>query len=183
MAKSPTRKKSKSKRPVDPAQLAEIEQGVKRAVEYIDNWKKRELEQLTLKTKGTPICIPISKTALVVGRYGIKKEGQNWVTVNSIDSSMHNFSRRATAIVYTLCDQKNQKRLARDILHYDTEVIKITEEIETYSYKKECAKRKRDYWRIDHFDILGSRAEFRLEEAMNQLEKSINLAKYFKIWE
>lgn len=185
MAKSPTRKKSRVKRTLPPEQLAEVEQGVKQAVKYVNDWKKRELFQMAANVKkGTiPICIPVSKTSYVVGQYGIVKDGTTWAAVNSVDNVKNNFSRRASALVYTLCDQTGHKKLAKSILQHDTNVIKITEELESYTYKKDRASRKQDYWRVDHFYIMAASAEFRLSEAKHQLEKSIQLAKYFKIWD
>jgi hypothetical protein len=183
MAKSLTRKKSKVKTAALPQQVADIKQQVDRAVQYVDNWKMRELQRMATNQKGPiPICVPIGKTAYVVGLYGVRKDGLIWTTINSRDDSTHSFSRRASAIVYTLCNQTGHKRLAKDILQHDTNVIKITEELETLSYKKSRALSKKDYWRLDHFDIMSSSAEFRLDDAKTLLEKSMHLAKYFKIW-
>jgi len=184
MAKLSTRKKSKTKHKLPPEQLAQVDHGVTQVVKYINDWKKKELFQLAANPKpGTiPICIPVGKTSYVVGRYGVMKEGAVWAAVNSSNNDRYNFSRRATAIVYTLCEQTGHRKLAQSILHHDANVIKIAEELEAYTYKKECASRKRDYWRVDHFNIMAASAEFRLSDAKNQLEKSIQLAKYFKIW-
>lgn len=183
MAKSLTRKKSKVKTAVLPEQIANIKQQVDKAVQYVDNWKLREIQRMATSQKGPiPICVPIGKTAYIVGLYGVKKDGLIWTTIDSRDNSIHNFSRRASAIVYTLCDQTGHRRLAKDILQHDTDVIKITEELETLTYKKSRALTKKDYWRLDHFHIMSSSAEFRLDDAKHQLEKSMHLAKYFKIW-
>lgn len=165
-------------------QLAQLEQGVDKAIKYVNEWKKRELFQMAANPKkgNIPICIPVGRTSYVVGQYGVIKEGEVWAAVSSVDNAKYNFSRRSTAMVYALCDQTGHKKLARSILQHDTNVIKITEELNACLHKKECASRKKDYWRVDHFYIMVTSAEFRLVEAKNQLEKSIQLAKYFKIW-
>ena len=73
----------------------------------------------------------------------------------------------------------------RDFLVFGTWVVDETiewSEVDGFAIKKDRARRKKDHWRFDHFDIMQCAAEFELEDARNQLEKTIHLAKYFKIW-
>ena len=181
MAKSPTRKKSKAK--ASPEHMAQVKFGIQQAVDYVNDWKQRELHSMAMNQKTQiPICVPISKTAYLVGRFGVKKIGTMWQAKDSRSLLEYNFSRRTTAIVYTLCEQTGHAKLARDLLHHDTNVVKLTEQLELCVIKKDRARRKKDMWRFDHFDIMHCAAEFELEDARNQLEKTIHLAKYFKIW-
>lgn len=181
MARSSTKRKSKFK--ANPQQIVELKQSVEQAVRYVDTWKKRELESLVLHKKtAVPVCIPVSKTRFAVGRYGLKKSGNLWTAVDSRDYSEYTFSRRITALLYALCQQTGHKRIANQILQYDSEVIKLSDQLNIFTHHKESAKRKGDHWRHDHYYIMSSDIQFRLEEAKNQLEKSIDLAKYFKVW-
>lgn len=161
--------------------MTKVEESVSRAVEYIGSWKRRELEALATQGKtAIPICIPISKTAFVVGKYGVKKADRTWTVSNGSDQ--YEFSSRLTALLYALCKQTNYKKVATDILTHDTIVIKLVDQLNILTYHKQIAKRKKDYWRYDHYYIMISDVEMRLAEAKNQLEKSIDLAKYFKVW-
>lgn len=181
MAKSSTKRKSKFK--ANPQQLVELEQSVNQAVKYVDTWKKRELESLLLNGKAAvPVCIPIDKNTFAVGRYGVKKTGNLWVAIDSRDYNEYTFSRRVTAVLYALCQQTGHKKIAKDILNHDDNVIKLTDQLNIFVFHKESAMRKRDYWRHDHYYNMSTDIEFRLAEAKNQLEKSIDLAKYFKVW-
>ena len=183
MAKSSTRKKSKNKPEITPEQIAQAEQGVEQAIKYINDWKRRELFSLaTTPTKELPVCIPINKDAYLIGRLGLKRHGNKWIVIDSTDNAEYLFIKRSTAIIYSLCTQTGRQKLARNILQHESSVIKISEDVETFKFRKETAQRKRDYWRVDHFDIMENSAAHKLEAAKNQLEKSLQLAKYFKIW-
>jgi hypothetical protein len=183
MAKSSTRKKSKNKPQITSEQIAQAELGVEQAIKYINDWKKKELFSLaTTPSKDLPICIPIKKDAYLIGRHGLKRHGDKWVIIDSADSVEYLFIRRSTAIIYSLCTQTGRQKLAHKILQHESSVIKITDDVETFKFRKETARRKHDYWRVDHFDIMENCATYKLEAAKNQLEKSLQLAKYFKIW-
>ena len=182
MAKSPTRKKSKAK--ATPEHLAQVRQGIEKAVNYINDWKKRELHSMAMNQRtAIPICVPISKTAYLVGRFGVKKIGSVWQVTDSRDMKELLFGQRSTAVAYTLCTQTGHIKLARQLMEHDAAVARLTEQLTAYSHKRICAQRKKDYWRMDHFDIMSATAEFQLEDAKNQLEKTLHLAKYFKIWD
>jgi hypothetical protein len=183
MAKSSTRKKSKNKPQITSTQIAQAEQGVVQAIKYINDWKRRELLSLaTTPSKDIPICIPIKKDAYLIGRLGLKRRGDKWVVIDSVDNAEYLFIKRSTAIIYSLCTQTSRQKLACKILQHESSVIKITDDVETFKFRKETARLKRDYWRVDHFDIMENCATYKLEAAKHQLEKSLQLAKYFKIW-
>lgn len=183
MAKSSTKRKYKIK-PV-PEQVEQLEHSIKQAVQYINDWQRKELLSIAInKQPGSlPVCVPIKKDAYLVGSFGLKRTGRLWeVTSPSNDKVLH-FSRRLSGLVYLLCLQTNYGKLAREILQHDNKVVQLLENIELFKHGLEKSRRKQDWWRYDHFTNLLSNAEFRLEDAKNQLEKSIVLAKYFKIWD
>lgn len=183
MAKSSTKRKTKVKQSLPPEQMTQLMQGVEKAVQYVDQWKKRELLNLALTANPTlPICVPIKKDAYLVGRFGVKKYGKIWEAIDSRSEQCYYFSCRSSAVVYTLSTQTGHAKLARDILQYDTDVLRLSEQLDLCNYKLARAQHKKDYWRVDHFYNLISRVDFRLLDAKNHLEKSMHLAKYFKIW-
>lgn len=183
MAKSSTKRKFRVK--PDPTQVEQVKQGVVNAVQYITRWQRQELISLSMNQRpgDLPVCIPVSKDAYVVGNYGLKRVGKFWQVTSSRTERILHFSKRATALIYLLCIQTRYPKLANEILQHETAIIKLLEELDHYNYSLEKSKRKRDWWRVDHFTNLASNIEFKLLEARNQLEKSVDLAKYFKIWD
>jgi len=183
MAKSSTKRKQRIK--PDPTQVEQVKQGVVNAVQYITHWQRQELISLSMNQKpgSLPVCIPVGKEAYVVGNYGLRRIGKVWqVTSTRTENKLH-FSKRSTALIYLLCSQTKYPKLAAEILQQESTIIKLLEELDHFNYSLDKSKRKRDWWRVDHFTNLASNVEFKLLEARNQLEKSVDLAKYFKIWD
>lgn len=183
MAKSSTKRKYRTK--PAPEQVEQIETGVDRAVKYIASWQRQELLSLALsqKTGDLPVCVPIKKDTYIVGKCGLKRSGKLWEVTSPYNQESLHFSRKVTALIYLLCVQTKYPKLAKEILHHDREIIRLVEELEYYNYSLEKSKRKQDWWKVDHYTNRSSNVEFKLLEARNQLEKSIDLAKYFKIWD
>lgn len=183
MAKSFTKRKSRTK--AKPEQIAQIEESVFRAVEYVKEWKRREIFNMAFNPKKgeLPVCVPIKKDAYLVGQHGIKRVGRIWELTDATSERVLYFTSKSTAIVYSVCYQTRYLKLAQDLKTQDYEVLQLTEDIEQMNYSIARARRKKDWWRVDHFTNLISHAEARLQEARDRLEKTINLAKYFKIWE
>jgi len=184
MAKSHTKRKSGIKPDVSPEQVKLLEKGINGAVQYIRDWKRKELvTMLTTKSKAPPVCVAVGKEAYVVGKYGVKRHGDVWQVYNSVSETENYFSCRASAIVYSVCEQTGRFKLARELVSHDDSLLRCKQRVETYNHLKAKAKKKRDYWRFDHYYIMSNTAEFELADAKHLLEKSLNLAKYFKIWE
>lgn len=182
MAKYSTKRKFKYRASQD--EIAVVEQNVNSTVEYVKNWKRKELVNFAFtKTNKIPVVIPIDKDAYIIGRFGLKKENGTWKLSDIIEDQHFNFSKRSSAVLYAVCSQMGQHKIANEIQLYDSDVLRIAHQLEIFNYKLQRAIQKKDSWRTDYFRILSSRANFRLQDAKNQLEKTTNLAKYFKIWE
>lgn len=182
MAKRSTRKKSVKRFPQE--KIEEIKQGIDQAVDYIKEWKRTQLLSLAGKSSTKiPVCIPVKKNTYIMGRHGLTKRGQFWEVYDSSDESTKIFSCRPSAVVYSLSTQTKRYKLAKEVAERDERIINIRSRIDLFRARKESARKKQDYWRYDYFDILCNSEEYHLEDAKNQLGKSLNLAKYFKIWE
>jgi len=186
MAKSPTRKKRKAK--IDSETADQINQAIETAVDYVNKWKRKELINIVTspdKSAGLPVCVPIKKNAYIIGKHGLTKDDNIWRLTEANTNQSHLFVYRSSAVVYSICTQTGKPKLAQDILKCNQDIIRLQTRLEEFKYLSDKAKRKKDkdYWRLDYYTIMTESAEFDIIDAKNQLEKSINLAKYFKIWE
>jgi hypothetical protein len=179
MAKYYSKRKSRKKKSVD-AEVDLLKKEIDHTVEYIDHWQKRELSLLLLKN--IPILVPLGTNALVVGRFAVKKHDDFWHTMDTRNDKERKFKFKNSAILYALCDLKGHSELADEIFSYDNQVVKLSNDIEIYKYRHDTASKNKDYWRADYFSILCGSSQYKLEDAVRQLQKSINLAKYYKIW-
>ena len=181
MAKYSSLKKLKNKPQITNDQYAYIEKTVNETVAYVDQWAQQELLALANANTKTPLCIPMGKTGFLIGKFAVKQIDVNWLLVDTSNNIENIFSSRSSAVIYSLLEYKGQHKFAKEILKYNTDIIKISEDLTTYMYRKNSAKLKHDTWRFDYFYIMENSARYKLEDAKNQLEKSLHLAKYFKI--
>lgn len=182
MAKYSTKRKFRYKAKSN--ELAVVEENVNQTVNYVKKWKRNELLKIAFNSYNqTPICVQIAKDAYLIGRFGVKRFNDTWQATYISEEKDYYFSKRSSAVLFALCAQTGRYKIANEILLYDSDVLRIKEQLEIYNYKLLLAKQKKDSWRLDYFSILSSRAFYRLQDAKNQLEKTTSLAKYIKIWE
>lgn len=181
MAKSSTKRKYKIK----PTQVRQLKQGIDQTVQYVNDWQRRELlaMALTKKAQTLPVCIPFDNNTYIVGQYGLERDNDLWLVTSSQDQQQTYFSTKLTALIYLICLQTGRHDLADTINKQDNSMINLAQELSSYKRGQKQAERKKDWWRFDYFNNLASNTEIKLSEAKNQLEKTIVLAKYFKIWE
>lgn len=184
MAKSLTKRKQRVK--ADPATTANVNQAIDAAVDYVKTWKRKELISLATNppTNALPVCIPVKKDAYVIGRHGLKKDNSVWTLHTQDFRESYEFVYRSSAVVYSICSQTGRRKLAQEILTSNQEILRLQTRLTEFQYLFDKARRKKDkdYWRLDYYTIMIESAEFAVIDAKNELEKSINLAKYFKIW-
>lgn len=181
MARFYSRKKFKIKKTAHEVQsvITEIDQ----TVQYVRQWQRDELARLLLKTKTqTPVCVKIDSNTYIVGRYAIKKQNNIWYSMDSRDETEYQFNSKLSAVLHALCDIKGRNELAKEILEYDNRVLKLSNDLEIYKHRRRTSYLKKNYWRSDYFKIREDSAKYQLVEAKKQLQKSIELAKYYKIW-
>lgn len=183
MAKFFTKRKSRTK--VQPEQIQQLSQSIDQAVQYVSDWQRKELINMSMAqtADSLPICIPVGRDRYVVGSYGLQRQAALWQVTKADQIEPVYFSTRSTALLYLLCVQTRHKNLAKEIQQYDTAIIKLREDYDLYTNRLQKARKKKDYWRVDHLVNRSSDIECKLNEAKNQLRKSIDLAKYFKIWD
>jgi hypothetical protein len=186
MAKSPTRKKQKAK--LDSKTAVQLDQAINQAVEYVNSWKRKELINIVTgptPRDSIPVCVPVKKDTYIIGNHGLTKTAGEWRLTEANSAKTYSFVYRSSAVVYSICSQIGKPQLAQDILERNQDIIRLQNRLEEFRYLQDKAKRKKDkdYWRLDYYNIMSESAEFAIVDAKNQLEKSLNLAKYFRIWE
>lgn len=188
MAKSRTPKKSKIKysgTPEQKQQLAEVTQAVNNAASYVKNWKLKELVNMAESKNSVPTCIPIGRNGLLIGKLVIKPATApgEWELIEYNRDYSRFFTSQSSAVAFALCKQTGRIRMADDILAKDAKLVALEIKLANYQYNLTLARKKKDYWRVDLFSILTENLVMQLEDAKNQLQKTLNLTKYFKLLE
>jgi hypothetical protein len=184
MAKFFTKRKHKTKF-ISEKISAEVKEKINGAVDYVQKWHQDELFNLILHPDPNklPICVPMGKNSYLIGKYLVKEYKNSWIVFNWNTRKKLLFSQRLVAVIYALCIQTKHIQLSEDIQKIDRDFLRILQRLEQLSYSLNCARRKKNWWKVDHLTNQVVETDYKLKHIKKQLEKTIVLAKYFKIWE
>ena len=161
----------------------QVEQAARATTEYLKEWTDRELQDLVLNQK-LPVCLPIGNHGLLVGRYKMMPVGKDcWRVLDNNGELVHDFSRKLSAVFYCLTTQINKLNLARAILTADTSVGRLELDQDYYAHTMKTSLKKQDYFKADLAKLRYINAQQQLKFANQELEKTINTAKYLKVQE
>jgi hypothetical protein len=183
MAKSPTAKKSKIKRQAVKQVKAEmIETAANLASMYVRDWAKTEVNRLIFE-KSSPVLVPI-KNGLQVNLYKVISQSNNgWSVLNRFNESIAKFTNKKSAVLYSILVQQQKYSTADSILQADQVLSKLESDFLHYSHSMHQASQRKNY---EAMDIMAARyydTKLRLDEARFELEKTLRMNKYLKVWE
>lgn len=183
MARSPTAKKSKIKRQaVKQVKVKMLETAADLATSYVKDWAKNEVNRLMFD-KSLPVIVPI-KNGLQVNLYKVLRHGDRcWTIFNRFDENLANFTNKQSAVLYSILIQQQKYSTADSILQADQVLSKLESDFLHYSHNMRQASQRKNY---EAMDILAARyydTKLRLEEAKLDLEKTLRMNKYLKVWE
>ena len=161
----------------------QVEQAAKATTEYLKSWTDRELQHLVQEQK-IPVCLPIGDRGFLIGRYKMMQINKEcWRVIDNNGENLNDFSRKLSAVFYCLTSQLNKLNLAREILVADTTVSKLEIDQDYYRYTMRVSLKNHDYFRADLAQMRYIQAQHQLRFANQELEKTINIAKYLKVQE
>jgi hypothetical protein len=150
------------------------------AIHKVETWTLSNLEKLR-KTKTFPICIQLSNTKWVIGLFNLEKNGDKCWKMTKDGRLIHEFYSKQSAFFYAIFDSTHHYLIAQNLLFSDKKCAKYSDEIILFNNKlnkETISKDKRD---ILTMRLMNAKVEF--EKARIDLKKSLNRAKYHKIWE
>lgn len=180
MAKSSTLKQGNLKQAEIAAQIETVKVASNIFTDYIRRWAKAETQRL-INQQTIPI-IPINN-GLQIGKHRVKQFNNAWRLTNSHSELISLFSSKKSAVLYSILTQMYRYRSADEILLKDEQVSKLESNFRHYESSLRRAVKKKDYFTVD---IIASRyydTKLRLEYARNDLEKTLRMNKYLKVWE
>jgi len=183
MAKSRTAKKSKIKQTAENQVGAEaVEVFADLASAYIKSWARAEAQRIIQK-ESVPVIMPV-KGGYQVGKHRVTREPTAvWALYNYHNEITEQFVDVRSAIAYSILYQLKRFKPADSVLSADKRLSKLEADFQHYSRCMQTAGKRRDYNTID---ILAARyydAQFLLPLAKEELEKTLRMNKYLKVWE
>jgi hypothetical protein len=151
------------------------------ATTYIKRWTQQQLNKYAKQ----PVVIPINNHGFLVGHYKIQKSKESllWSVQHHNGDVVKNFNNKQSAIYYCLCDIKRYYNLARDISNNDTLVYRAQSNMLCTIKTIDRARKKKDYFKVDVLNNKLIEHQLQFDTAKSLLEKSLRLAKYYKIWD
>lgn len=163
-AKSTTKRRSE----LEAAQNTFADFGTK----YIKRWTEKELRQFRTQ----PVVIPVGDHGFFVGSFRVTGTHSACWTVEKIDGRrIHDFTSKATAILYCINEVRQKYEEAQTLLDLDTKLGRLDLDIVQYEYTL-----------LKTHDLVKSTAvlnrcidaKIQRRHLLNILKKTLNSAKY-----
>jgi hypothetical protein len=125
--------------------------------------------------------MPHSDKSWAVGRYQLDQLGNRMWRLHNGDRIDEVFYNRKAAILYAILTQQHQYKSADTIIELDQTVSKQQDELTFFSSK--VSKKTNSAFDSQLFDIRYADSKAKYTSARAKLEKTLNHAKYIKVWE
>lgn len=147
---------------------------------YVLGWTKKEAQRLQRQE----VLITETNAGYLIGKQSITQIGTQWKVTNPFNEVIGMFTSKRSAITWTLLYETNRVRLAGTLVAQDSRVNKLQQDLLTYTIKRQRAVKSKDYFKADLFDARAANVKAELNYAQDDLQKTLNSAKYLKgIWE
>lgn len=150
------------------------------AIRKIDHWAEAQFNEIRYKSN-YPVCVQTSPTQWIVGRYEVKKVGEHRFCLLSNDELVHTFYSKQSAMFYAVFNSQGYFKTGDTILSHDSRVLKFSDDVDLFKFK--LYKRNLDSFKYDLYVNRLSEAENKLKCAREDLTKTIQSAKYMKVWD
>jgi hypothetical protein len=182
MAESHTRKKSTTSHKKRPYTVKQLNAVTDLVSDYLTQWTKEESRRL-LHTESTPLIISV-KNGYKVGRFNITvNPGQVWTVTDINNEKPIDFAEKRSAVLYCILYQTKNYIQAQNILIKDQTYSKLHTDFLYYEHCIRRAIKRGDMFVVDVTVARYGDTKHKLEVAKNDLQKTLNQAKYIKIWE
>jgi len=149
----------------------------------ISAWSARELDRMS-SSRDQFVCLALGKDFYRVGRFNLEKQKNDDWQVSDLDGCLvHNFYSQHAAVFYCLFETKKVFHKAKEFIQCDQAVYKAQLEVTYLREKLQKAVQKKDFFSADVFRARLSDMLPKLEALQTNLQKTLNGAKYTKVWE
>jgi hypothetical protein len=150
------------------------------ALDYISIWAKQRLDEWRADAR-SPVITKISN-GFQIGYVKVIKQNDRWIS-SSISSDDHSvYINKNVAVIHTLFEFTGHRRIADDILRHNDRICKLTDDLVHYRNGKSRALKKDNYDLADVIDARINLAQSQIDSSWFQLQKTLELTKYIKIW-
>lgn len=176
MAKQSTKRKSNKFKP----NLKEVVEVTEAASLIVGVWTKQETSRLL---KSNPIIIKTS-WGFRVGKFSIRQGKHSWLIYNDWNEPIGSFTSKKSAVYWCVLQSAGKLNQSQTLFEQDFRLGKYSQDQTNYMHRRQKAIASNDYFKVDVCDARLAKNQSLLEDAKNDLEKTLLSAKYLKgIWE
>lgn len=127
-----------------------------------------------------PVCLDLGNDHYIIGSFAISSNGAHRWPVAKDDKTLHVFYSKMSAMYYCVFESVQQYQHADKILRYDRLAGKFYDDYEFYRSKM---LKTRNAEHRETVSFKYQEAKMRYEHARQELAKTLELAKYYKVWD
>ena len=149
---------------------------------YISQWTEQELQTIT-KNERMPYIWPIEGVGYIIGHYRVLNNRGIWQVRDKDNELLYTFTEKLSAVFYVLCDVTKRYNLARNLRVADERVNRLRNDVVHYEASVKRAKKNKKFDNLDIWKARLNESNTQLQHANQELQKTLNSAKYIKYWE
>lgn len=154
---------------------------VAHAMDRLDHWARNQFDKIRYKSD-YPVCIQLKPDCWIVGHYELEKLEDNRYRLTLNGNDTHTFYSKKSAIFYAVFNSKGYFKTSDNIIKQDAKVLKFSDDVNLFKSRLYKSS-KLDSFKYDLYVNRLSEAENRLKCARAELTKTIDSAKYMKVWD
>jgi len=149
-------------------------------VNLVKNFTYNELYQILRTSDGSLVYTSDGKEYFV-GRYVIARTQDTWTVLTHLGDVQHEFQSKSAAIFYSMALMKSRVNLADQLAKTDYAVLINKAQLEMHNQMLKTALKKKDAFKSELLAAKRSDSKYKYTMAKEELEKTLNMAKYLKL--
>ena len=157
-----------------------VDENILGFVNLVKNFTYKELYSI-LRTSDGSLVYTSDDKEYFVGRYVISRINSVWRVQTHLGDIQHEFLSKTAAIFYAMALMKTRLNLATQLAKADYSVLVNKAQLELHSQMLKSALKKNDSFKSELLAAKHSDSKYKYTMAKEELEKTLNMAKYLKL--
>lgn len=158
----------------------DVDEYIQEFVNLIRNFTYNELYDILRKSDGSIVYTPNGEEYFV-GRYVIRNIKPLWRVENQLGDIQFDFCNKSAAIFYAMALMKTKINLARQLETADYAFRRSKSQWDLYKQKIKIVLKQGDESKVELMLAKHSDCKYKYIIAKEELEKTLNMAKYLKL--
>lgn len=155
---------------------------VNKTLEKLDRWALRELSVMS-KNSAYPIIFQTEKNQYIIGAHNLVQVNDRCYRVTIDGRLVHDFYNQKAATMYCVCFKMGLSAYTIELLRLDQSLSKAETDFYNYSSRLKSINKGTDDFKRQLWITRYSEARHAVKMAREDLKKTLESAKYNKVWD